>query len=103
MHVTIRDCDHVDGKESDHTHAQYAAPAHNSCLTDTNDVCAGRRNDVFGVLRRLQFLPPHLFSSDGVASRGVALRTSNITQHTFVDCMTEYFVTACDGVAQSAL
>jgi len=77
----IRRCVRVDGTESDHTHAQYATPALNSCPTDIIYVCAGTRTNVFGVQRTTQFLLPHLFSSDGVASCAVTLRTSNITKH----------------------
>jgi len=81
MHAMIRHCVRVDGTESDHTYAQYATPALNSCPADTIYVCEGRRTNVFGVLRIIQLLLPHLFSSDGVAPRAVTLRTSNITKH----------------------
>ena len=55
-HVMLRHCVRVDGTESGHKHAQYAAPALNSCPTDIIYVCAGRRTDVFGVLHTVQFL-----------------------------------------------
>jgi hypothetical protein len=51
MLLMIRHSVHVDGTESDHTHAQYAAPTHSSCLTELIYACAGRRTDVFAVLR----------------------------------------------------
>jgi hypothetical protein len=45
----IRHCVRVDGTGSDHTHAQYATPAPNSCPTDIIYVCAGRTNCLRGI------------------------------------------------------
>ena len=54
MFITIRRCEHVDATESNHTHAQYAARARSSRLTNIIYVCASKRTDIFGLLHRVQ-------------------------------------------------